>query len=84
MNSSGISDYRIAQLCDRLAYDEVAELGIQIEQRGRAVLLSGTVATAEHRDEILRIAAEELGAVPVRSDLVVLSATAPDAPEELP
>ncbi|MGW1882593.1 hypothetical protein [Streptomyces sp. NPDC001970] len=49
-----------------------------------AVVLSGIVRTAAHRDAILRVAAEELGAAAVRSDLVVASASAPDRPEELP
>ncbi|GGT46027.1 BON domain-containing protein [Streptomyces purpureus] len=77
--------YRIARLRERLARDDIAELGIRIEERGGAFLLSGTVPTAAHRDHILRIAQEELGdTVVVRSDLMVASASAPDRPEELP
>ncbi|MFD7445429.1 BON domain-containing protein [Streptomyces sp. NPDC059909] len=80
----GEGAYRIARLRERLAGDDIAELGIRIDERGGAVLLSGTVATAAHRDDILRIAAEELGSTPVRSDLVIASAEAPDRSEELP
>jgi hypothetical protein len=81
---TGHGEYRIERLRERLVGDDVAELGIRIEQRGGAVLLSGAVTTAEQRDEILRIAAEELGGTRVHSALVIVSATAPDRPEELP
>ncbi|MGW7363232.1 BON domain-containing protein [Streptomyces sp. NPDC054841] len=80
----GDSAYRIARLRERLAGDDIAELGIRIDERGGAVLLSGTVATAARREDILRIAAEELGSTPVRSGLVIASAEAPDRSEELP
>ncbi|MEJ8661584.1 MULTISPECIES: BON domain-containing protein [Streptomyces] len=86
MNTTGAegTEYRIVRLRERLAGDDVAELGIRVEERGGAVLLSGTVATAVRRDEILRIAAEELGETPVRPDLVIVSAEPPDSGEELP
>lgn len=76
--------YRIARLRERLAGDDIAELGIRIEERGGSVQLSGTVATAAHREEILLIAAEEMGGTPIRSDLMVACAAAPDDKEELP
>ncbi|WP_328394423.1 BON domain-containing protein [Streptomyces sp. NBC_00390] len=81
---TGENEYRIARLRERLAGDDLAELGISIEERGGAVLLCGTVATASHRDEILRIAAETIGDSPVRSDLVIASTAAPDRREDLP
>lgn len=77
------SEYRVAHLRDRLASDDIAELGVRIEMRGGSVLLSGTVPTATRREEILRIAAAELGGLPVRADLFVACAEAPDRPEEL-
>ncbi|MFF7178530.1 BON domain-containing protein [Streptomyces sp. NPDC008121] len=83
MKGADEGEYRIAHLRDRLAGDEVAELGVRIEMRGGSVLLSGTVPTAERRDEILRIAGEELGGAPLRADLVVVCADAPDRSEEL-
>ncbi|MGW0465148.1 BON domain-containing protein [Streptomyces sp. NPDC003027] len=83
MRDGDEGEYVIAHLRDRLAGDEVAELGVRIEMRGGAVLLSGTVPTAARRDQILRIAHEMLGGLPVRSDLVVVCADAPDRSEEL-
>ncbi|MFI8966448.1 BON domain-containing protein [Streptomyces sp. NPDC053493] len=77
-------EYRIARLRERLAGDELAELGVQVEQRGTAVLLTGTVPTAAHRDEIVRLAREELTGLVVRADLAVVCADAPDRFEELP
>ncbi|MER5307527.1 BON domain-containing protein [Streptomyces sp. NPDC002773] len=81
--STGESEYRIARLRDRLAREEVAELGVRIEVRGAVVLLTGTVPTADRRDEILRIAEAELADLPVRADLQVACADPPDRPEEL-
>ncbi|MFD3533844.1 BON domain-containing protein [Streptomyces sp. NPDC058664] len=81
--STGESEYRIARLRDRLAREEVAELGVRIEVRGAVVLLTGTVPTADRRDEILRIAEEELADIPVRADLQTVCADPPDRPEEL-
>ncbi|MFD3333661.1 BON domain-containing protein [Streptomyces sp. NPDC058700] len=81
--STGESEYRIARLRDRLAREEVAELGVRIEVRGAVLLLTGTVPTADRRDEILRIAQEELTDIPVRADLQVACADPPDRPEEL-
>ncbi|MFI0987003.1 BON domain-containing protein [Streptomyces exfoliatus] len=81
--NSGESEYRIARLRDRLAREEVAELGVRIEVRGAVVLLTGTVPTADRRDEILRIAEAELVDFPVRADLQVVCADPPDRPEEL-
>ncbi|MFJ7070245.1 BON domain-containing protein [Streptomyces sp. NPDC101115] len=76
-------EYRIARLRERLAGDDLAELGIQVEQRGGAVLLTGTVPTATHRDEILRLARDELAGLTVRVDLEVACADPPDRWEEL-
>ncbi|MFG2867074.1 hypothetical protein [Streptomyces sp. NPDC048338] len=76
-------DYRIARLCERLAGDPVAEQGVRVEQRGDAVLLSGTVPTAARRDEILRLAHAELAGFTVHADLAVSCADAPDRMEEL-
>lgn len=77
------SEYRIARFRDRLARGEAAELGVRVEVRGAAVLLTGTVPTAGHRDEIVRIAVAELDGIPVRHDLLVACADPPDRSEEL-
>ncbi|MET7756713.1 BON domain-containing protein [Streptomyces sp. NPDC005389] len=75
--------YRLARLRDRLAGDDVAELGVRVELRGDAVLLSGTVATAARRDEILRLARTELAGLTVLDDLASASRDAPERMEEL-
>ncbi|WP_306330283.1 BON domain-containing protein [Streptomyces venezuelae] len=81
--SSGDAEYRIARFRDRLVGGEVAELGVRIEVRGSVVLLTGTIPTADHREEILRIAEAELAGLSVHSDLLVARADPPDRPEEL-
>lgn len=82
-HAAGNIEYRIAHLQDRLVREEIAELGMRVESRGGTVVVSGTAPTAECRDTIVRIAEEELAGVPVRTDIVVADATAPDRPEEL-
>ncbi|MEU2108480.1 BON domain-containing protein [Streptomyces sp. NPDC019507] len=82
---TGEGAYRVARIRERLAGDDIAELGVRVEERGGAVLLTGTVSSPEQRDGVLRAVAEELGDdTPVRSDLVVASTAAPDAHEDLP
>lgn len=76
-------EYRIARLVERLAGDDLAELGVHVEQRGGAVLLTGTVPTASRRDEIVRVARGELTGLTVHADLSVACADAPDRMEEL-
>jgi hypothetical protein len=83
MTPSDTIEYRIAHLRERLAGEEVAELGVRIETRGSTVLLYGTVSTPARRLQILRIAEESLKGLPIRADLVVADTTAPDHPEEL-
>ncbi|MFF3609351.1 hypothetical protein [Streptomyces sp. NPDC002463] len=82
MNGDG-NEYRIARFRDRLAREDVAELGVRVEVRGEAILLTGTLPTTGRRDEILRLADAELAGVPVRADLLVACADPPDRPEEL-
>ncbi|MFB7454122.1 hypothetical protein [Streptomyces sp. NPDC056194] len=82
MNGDG-NEYRIARFRDRLAREDVAELGVRVEVRGEAILLTGTLPTAGRRDEILRLADAELAGIPVRADLLVACADPPDRPEEL-
>ncbi|GGZ91602.1 BON domain-containing protein [Streptomyces echinoruber] len=80
---AGGLEYRVAHLRDRLAAGDLAELGARAEVRGQAVLLTGTVPSAHCRDEILRLAGEELAGVEVHCDLVVAEASSPDHAEEL-
>ncbi|MFF5636911.1 BON domain-containing protein [Streptomyces sp. NPDC012825] len=80
---TGENEYRIARFRERLARDDMAELGVRIEARGSAVLLTGTVPTATHREEILRLAETELAGLPVHADLTVACIDPPERPEEL-
>ncbi|MFE5484427.1 BON domain-containing protein [Streptomyces sp. NPDC056527] len=77
-------EYRIAHLRERLAKEDVGELGVRVEARGGTVLLTGTVQTADRRDEILRLARAELAGLHVRSDLVLAGAEPPARHEEMP
>ncbi|MCS0638477.1 hypothetical protein NX801_23025 [Streptomyces sp. LP05-1] len=83
MSTVDPAEYRIAHLRDRLASEDIAELGIRIEQRGAGVMLYGSVSSSACRDEILRIAREELAGLELREDLTVVRADAPDRSEEL-
>ncbi|MGW5422218.1 BON domain-containing protein [Streptomyces sp. NPDC003943] len=76
-------EYRVARLVERLARDDLAELGVRVEERGDAVVLTGTVPTAARREEILRLARAELAGSTVLADVVVACADAPDRWEEL-
>ncbi|WP_175407302.1 hypothetical protein [Streptomyces sp. TRM64462] len=83
MSGADTAEYRIAHLRDRLASEDIAELGVRIEQRGAGVMLYGTVASDACRAEVLRIAEEELAGLPLHEDLVVAGTDAPTHPEEL-
>ncbi|MEU5311556.1 BON domain-containing protein [Streptomyces sp. NPDC021562] len=75
--------YRVAHVAERLAEGDCGELGVRAEIRGDTVLLTGTVPSAGCREDILRVAREELAGVPVHCDIVVAETTPPDHPEEL-
>ena len=79
------TEYRIERLRHRLAHGSTAELGLRIEARANAVVVLGTVANAECREEILRLVEEELAGLPVRLDVTVAPAPADAKPhvEEL-
>jgi hypothetical protein len=83
MNDHAHVDYRIAHLKERLAAEELGELGIRIEARGPSVMVAGTVPTAHCREELLLTVNEELDGLTVHFDIVVAESTAPDHPEEL-
>ncbi|MFF5256006.1 BON domain-containing protein [Streptomyces leeuwenhoekii] len=76
-------DYRIAHLRDRLAAEELGELGVRAEVRSGAVAVTGTVPSAQCRETLLRIVHEELAGLTVHSDIVVAETTRPDHAEEL-
>ncbi|MBT2423352.1 BON domain-containing protein [Streptomyces sp. ISL-22] len=76
-------DYRVAHLADHLAAGDLGELGVRIEIRGEAVLLTGTVPSAQCRDDVLRMARQELPGTLVHSDIMVADTSAPDHAEEV-
>ncbi|MER5731540.1 hypothetical protein ABT084_24950 [Streptomyces sp. NPDC002138] len=78
-----MTEYRIGRLYDRLAREDLAELGVRIEAHGAGAMVRGTVASAEYRAEVLRIAAEELAGLEWREDVTVCRPGPPDHSEEL-
>ncbi|GGM15264.1 hypothetical protein GCM10010129_69350 [Streptomyces fumigatiscleroticus] len=76
-------EYRVAHLRERLAAEELGELGVRTEVRAGAILVTGTVPSAQCRDTLLRVVHEELAGLTVHSDLVVAETTRPDHAEEL-
>ncbi|MEY9996414.1 hypothetical protein ABIE67_008446 [Streptomyces sp. V4I8] len=76
-------DYLVAHLTDHLAAGHLGELGVRIEIRGEAILLTGTVPSAQCRDDVLRAARAELLGHPVHCDIVVADNAAPDHAEEV-
>ncbi|MFD5800131.1 BON domain-containing protein [Streptomyces sp. NPDC127020] len=76
-------EYRIAHLHDRLAAEELGELGVRAEVRAGAVAITGTVPSARCRETLLRIARQELTGLTVHADVVVVETAGPDHAEEL-
>ncbi|WP_395576441.1 BON domain-containing protein [Streptomyces sp. BK79] len=76
-------EYRVAHLHDRLAAEELGELGVRAEIRAGAVVITGTVPSAQCRETLLRVAHEELAGLTVHSDVLVAETTGPDHAEEL-
>ncbi|CAL9649090.1 BON domain-containing protein [Streptomyces sp. Tu 3180] len=76
-------EYRVAHLQDRLASGELGELGVRIEVRGESVLVTGTVPSAQCREDVLGTVREELSGLEVHCDIVVSETSSPDHAEEL-
>jgi hypothetical protein len=77
-------EYRVAHLRDRLAAEELGELGVRAEMRAGAVVVTGTVPSAQCRDTVLRTVREELAGLDVHTDVLVAETATPDHAEELP
>ncbi|MGW5850528.1 hypothetical protein ACWFQ8_21700 [Streptomyces sp. NPDC055254] len=84
MTSAELIEYRIAHLLDRLAREDISELGVQIDTHGSHAVLRGSVTSASCRAAVLRIAAEELEGIEWQEDLTVSQSSPPDRSEELP
>lgn len=84
MSSTESIEYRIEHLRDRLAREDVAELGVRIDTHGARTVVRGRVADARCLEAVLRIAGEELAGTDWYADLAVSHHGAPDnRPEEL-
>ncbi|MFE7649374.1 hypothetical protein NFX46_25960 [Streptomyces phaeoluteigriseus] len=83
-DDAGHIEYRVAHLRDRLAAEELAELGVRAEVRAGSVVVSGTVPSAECREVLLRTVHEELAGLAVHTDVVVAETASPDHAEDLP
>jgi len=66
------SPYLAQHIRDALAAGATAELGIDVAVTAAGVVLSGTAASAEQREELAEIARRESGGMAVRNDVVVL------------
>ncbi|WP_405608364.1 BON domain-containing protein [Streptomyces sp. NBC_00076] len=75
--------YRVAHLRDRLAAEELGELGVRAEVRAGSVVVTGTVPSAECRETLLRTVHEELAGLDVLTDVLVAETASPDHAEEL-
>lgn len=84
MNGADDTEYRLAHLRDRLADDEVGELGLRIELHGAHVTVSGTVPTEERRVAVERIVAEALAGLTVHTDIALADGRPPVGVEDLP
>ncbi|MET7689516.1 BON domain-containing protein [Streptomyces sp. NPDC005483] len=77
-------EYRVAHLRDRLAAEELGELGVRAEVRAGGVVVTGTVPSAQCRETVLRTVREELAGLSLHTDVVVAETATPDHAEELP
>lgn len=85
-DAAGDVEYRVAHLRERLAGEELGELGARVEVRPGSVLVTGTVPSAHCRETLLATVREELAGIEgiaVRCDVVVAENAAPDHAEEL-
>ncbi|MFJ9770842.1 BON domain-containing protein [Kitasatospora sp. NPDC101157] len=78
------TEYRLAHLRDRLADDEVGELGLRIELHGTHVTVRGTVPNERRRAAVQRIVAEVLDGLKVHTDIVLADDRPPTGAEDLP
>ncbi|RSS65366.1 hypothetical protein [Streptomyces sp. WAC06614] len=86
MNTAGNPgniEYRIEHLRDRLAREELAELGVRIEPHGSGAMVRGCVNDAAARTAVLMVVAEELAGIDWHADLTVSWPRPPDRAEEL-
>jgi osmotically-inducible protein OsmY len=75
--------YVVAHVREALAADgRVAELGIDVERTGDALVLLGRVASAGRREAAAVVAAEQAPGFRIVNELDVVEAVAPPGPPE--
>jgi osmotically-inducible protein OsmY len=80
----GTDDYELARVHDALAHDErTAELSIEVHQRGDVLVLTGTVATEERRDDIAAVVAEVARDTQIRNEIDLVDLSPPTRMEPL-
>lgn len=78
------ADYVISHVRDALAHDpRTTELGVDVTLAGERVVLTGTVASVPHREEIGRVAAEVARGYAVVNDVDVVACDEATEAEEL-
>lgn len=76
--------YLVARLCRALTEDpRTAEQGVRVRVHGQTVQLSGQVATAQRRDALTTVVAEQAPGLTIRNDVRVVASGRPDEWEEL-
>ncbi|MEV6734276.1 MULTISPECIES: hypothetical protein [unclassified Streptomyces] len=83
MTATESIEYRIEHLRDRLAREDIAELGVRIDTHGARTVVRGRVADEKCLEAVLRVTGEELAGTDWYADLTVSHHGAPDHPEEL-
>lgn len=78
------TEYRLAHLCDRLADDEIGELGLRIELHGSRITVRGTVPTEQRRAAVEGIVTEALAGLVVHTDIALADGSPPAGEEDLP
>ncbi|KJS63307.1 BON domain-containing protein [Streptomyces rubellomurinus] len=84
MSGADDTEYRLAHLRDRLADDEVGELGLRIELHGARVTVRGTVPNERRRAAVERIVNEALAGLTVHTDIALVDGRPPTGVEDLP
>ncbi len=77
------SPYLAQHIRDALAAGDTAELGIDVQVTGAGVFLSGSVTSAEQRDDIEAVATGEAAGAAVHNDIVVVEGEPRVEPEVL-
>lgn len=77
--------YLVALLQDAFADDpRTEELGVDVAIAGDTVVLSGTVATPQRRENVAAVAREAVGDRAVRNDVTVADLSEPPDVEQMP